>query len=63
MTARSDHLRQGQGPDRRQITISWRNTKIPAASGRPERLFRAMQEAMRPQRMKFQAIHRGGSDA
>jgi len=28
-----------------------------------ERLFRSMQEALRPQRTKYQAIHRGGSDA
>ena len=32
-------------------------------TAKAERLFRAMQDAMRPQRMKFQAIHRGGSDA
>lgn len=32
-------------------------------TAKAERLFRAMQEAMRPQRTKFQAIHRGGSDA
>ena len=28
-----------------------------------ERLFRSMQEALRPQRTKYQAIHRGGRDA
>ena len=32
-------------------------------TAKAERLFRAMQEAMRPQRTKFQSIHRGGSDA
>ncbi|HEY7944042.1 MAG: adenosylmethionine decarboxylase [Burkholderiales bacterium] len=32
-------------------------------TAKAERLFRAMQEALRPQRTKFQAIHRGGSDA
>jgi hypothetical protein len=26
-------------------------------------LLRAMQDAMKPQRVKFQAIHRGGRDA
>ena len=29
-------------------------------TAKAERLFRAMQDAMRPQRTKFQAIHRGG---
>jgi S-adenosylmethionine decarboxylase len=32
-------------------------------TAKAERLFRSMQEALRPQRSKFQAIHRGGSDA
>ena len=32
-------------------------------TAKAEKLFRAMQDAMRPQRTKFQAIHRGGSDA
>lgn len=32
-------------------------------SAKAERLFRSMQEALRPQRSKFQAIHRGGLDA
>ncbi|HXU54553.1 MAG TPA: adenosylmethionine decarboxylase [Casimicrobiaceae bacterium] len=32
-------------------------------TAKAEKLFRAMQDALRPQRAKFQAIHRGGSDA
>jgi S-adenosylmethionine decarboxylase proenzyme len=32
-------------------------------TAKAEKLFRSMQEALRPQRSKFQAIHRGGSDA
>jgi S-adenosylmethionine decarboxylase proenzyme len=32
-------------------------------SSKAECLLRAMQDAMKPQRVKFQAIHRGGSDA
>jgi S-adenosylmethionine decarboxylase len=32
-------------------------------SAKAERLLRAMQDAMNPQRIKFQAIHRGGRDA
>jgi S-adenosylmethionine decarboxylase len=32
-------------------------------SAKAERLLRAMQDAMKPQRVKFQAIHRGGRDA
>jgi S-adenosylmethionine decarboxylase len=32
-------------------------------SAKAERLLREMQEAMKPQRIKFQAIHRGGLDA
>ena len=32
-------------------------------TAKAETLFRSMQEALRPQRSKFQAIHRGGSDA
>ena len=32
-------------------------------TAKAEKLFRSMKEALRPQRSKFQAIHRGGSDA
>jgi len=32
-------------------------------TAKAERLFRTIQDALRPQRMKFQAIHRGGRDA
>ena len=32
-------------------------------SAKAERLLRAVQNAMNPQRVKFQAIHRGGRDA
>jgi S-adenosylmethionine decarboxylase proenzyme len=32
-------------------------------SAKAERLFRAMRDVLRPQRDKFQAIHRGGMDA
>jgi S-adenosylmethionine decarboxylase proenzyme len=32
-------------------------------SAKAERLLREMQDAMKPQRVKFQAIHRGGLDA
>src|SRR5436853_7701357 len=32
-------------------------------TAKAERLFRSMQEAMMPQQTRFQAIHRGGSDA
>jgi S-adenosylmethionine decarboxylase len=31
-------------------------------TAKAERLFHSMQEALRPQRYKFQALHRGGSD-
>jgi S-adenosylmethionine decarboxylase proenzyme len=32
-------------------------------SSKAEQLFRSMQDALRPQRVEFQAIHRGGRDA
>ena len=32
-------------------------------SAKADRLFQTMQDAMKPQRTKFQAIHRGGLDA
>ena len=32
-------------------------------TAKAERLFRAVQDALKPQRTRFQAIHRGGSDA
>ena len=32
-------------------------------SAKADRLFSAMREALKPQRVKFQAIHRGGMDA
>jgi S-adenosylmethionine decarboxylase proenzyme len=32
-------------------------------TGKAERLFRTLQDVLRPQRAKFQAIHRGGRDA
>ena len=32
-------------------------------TAKAERLFRTMQDALQPQRTKFQAIHRGGRDA
>jgi S-adenosylmethionine decarboxylase proenzyme len=32
-------------------------------SSKAEQLFHSMQDALRPQRMEFQAIHRGGRDA
>jgi S-adenosylmethionine decarboxylase proenzyme len=32
-------------------------------SAKAERLFQAMRDILRPQRVKFQAIHRGGMDA
>jgi S-adenosylmethionine decarboxylase proenzyme len=32
-------------------------------TAKAERLFRTMQDALRPERTKYQAIHRGGRDA